>query len=446
MFGGRKCHRTGRYIAYVATTLFGGTNYSSVHLWDGQSATDTLVSVATDSSFPTNTFSDTPVLSPDGRYVAFLSTATNLTTNVVLAGTHVYLRDMQMSVTELIDVDTNGVGSVNCIGAVPSLSTNGQNVAFTAPDGGLVALDNNLALDVFLRNRTNETTELISARNPLLLNQSGGGISLVSQTSLSSDGRWLVFSSRSDDLVTNDFNADSDIFVADLLTGSNILVSVATNGNSGLGGASTSPVMSTNGRYVAFLSAATNLVTNDTIIANKVFYRDLLAGTTVLGSGDSNGLAFGNGDCQAPAMSQDGRYLAFVCKTNASTAAYSVFWRDMVSGQTALLVAGAASVPSVSLSVDGRYVCYGVTGPSQLLVWDSQASAVVYSNSTSFSGSIVPGGTRLVTGQTLLDFISKATLFTFPAGASAGNPAQWSSDGRYLRVRHLSHQRGAVGQ
>jgi TolB protein len=119
----------GRFIAFVATNR---QPYAmTVRLWDAQTGSNTLVSVAQDGSFPTNSVSDSPAVSPDGRFVVFVSNATNLTGNAVSNGFHVYLRDMQAGTTQLMDADTNGTGSFECAAVIPSLSTNGAWIAFS---------------------------------------------------------------------------------------------------------------------------------------------------------------------------------------------------------------------------------------------------------------------------------------------------------------------------
>ena len=141
----------GRFIAFDRRE---GTqsSYSSVHVWDSQGAVDTLVS-DNGSGVQANTSSYAPVITPDGQFVAFLSNVTNLTGNTVSNGCHVYLRNLQSSTTQLVDVDTNGIGSTDDYRASLSLSADGRFVAFSSPDGRLVSLDKNRATDVFVRPR-----------------------------------------------------------------------------------------------------------------------------------------------------------------------------------------------------------------------------------------------------------------------------------------------------
>jgi Tol biopolymer transport system component len=432
----------GRFIAFVATNKApAGT---SVQLWDAQTGTNILVSVAQDGSFPTNTLSDTPVLSPDGRFVVFVSNATNLVSNTISNGFHIYLRDVQAGLTQLVDTDTNGIGSTDNAGTIPSLSADGRLVVFSSPDGQLISADNNRALDVFLRDSAGGTNELISQRDLTIIPQTGDGISLLSQFSLSDDGRWIAFVSHADDLVPNDTNGASDIFVHDLTTGTNILVSVGTNGSPALGGFSANPVLSRNGRFVAFVSAATNLA--DGVSAynhaffNNIFLRDLQAGTTVAISVSSNGVS-GNNDSSAPALSQDGRWIAFLSKANnfipgVTGAGPMTYLRDMSSGSIVSLTGNSSSTLPPSMGSDGRYVAY-FGGSSQLWVRDTQLGANIYTNSAVVtSAGLSPTGTRLLyttsTGIFAVDLINKSNLFSIPAKVPIQNSAPWSADGRFF--------------
>jgi Tol biopolymer transport system component len=229
------------------------------------------------------------------------------------------------------------------------MTPDGRFIAFDGSDGGLVPQDNNKALDVFMREAVGGTTELISQR--AVTPQTGNGLSRIGPFALSADGRWLAFASSASDLVTNDFNNRDDVFVRDLLTGSNILVSVGTNGSAASGGAtsggaSSSPKISANGRCVVFVSKATNLVTNGNNAAVDVFLRDLQTGTTV--RVNTNGFSSTRGDCSSPVISGDGRYVAFLGKTNRTATYPSTFWCDVAAGMNVRLAAASFNSPAIS--------------------------------------------------------------------------------------------------
>ena len=301
----------GRFIAFARHEGSLGSGFSSVHVWDTQLTLDTLVS-DDGSGVPTNTASYMPVISTNGQFVAFLSNATNLVSNAVVNGSHVYLRNLPSSTTQLVDVDTNGIGSTADTLTSLSLSADGQCVAFSSPDGSLVSLDKNRAEDVFVRDLVAGTTEMVSQRDATVIPQAADAFSTLSPSSVSADGRWVAFASPADDLVPNDTNQEPDVFVRDLVNGTNALVSVGFAGGPALGGGSGNPVISTNGRYVVFISAATNLVAGPVNTCGNVFRRDLQAGTTVLVSVGTDGVSPGNDTASDPVISPDGRYVAFL--------------------------------------------------------------------------------------------------------------------------------------
>ena len=158
----------------------------------------------------------------------------------------------------------------------PVISADGRFVLFSSSANNLVPGDNGrLGLDIFLRDRASNTTALVSAN----FSGTGGGNGNSTAGQVSTNGRYVVFQSDASDLIAGDTNGISDIFVRDLQAGTNILVSVAGDG-SWANGASTDPVMTPDGRFVAFVSAASNLVANDTNGLADVFVRDLLNGAT----------------------------------------------------------------------------------------------------------------------------------------------------------------------
>jgi Tol biopolymer transport system component len=443
----------GRFIAFARHEGSTNSGYASVHVWDAQLASDTLVS-DNGSGVPTNTTSHTPNISPDGRFVAFLSNATNLVGNAVANGFHVYLRDLQSNTTQLVDVDTNGIGSTDDTLTTLSLSADGRFVAFSSPDGSLVSLDKNRADDVFVRDLVAGTTGMVSQRDAAVIPQTADGFSTLSPLSVSTDGRWVAFTSRADDLVPNDTNQALDVFVRDLVNGTNFLVSVASDGGPALGGSSENALISADGRYVVFISAATNLVTGPVNTNANVFRRDLQTGTTVLVSVGTDGVSPGNGDASLPVISPDGRYVAFLSSaTNLAAgmtggpnnSGLNTYWRDMNLGQIVGLngtnyYASGPYTYGPSLSSDGRYVAYayGGSGSSpKLHIWDTRLGMDIYTNAgTVTSAAIDPTGTKIlyrIANTLYVDNITtRSNLFSIQSTASIRNAACWSDDGSCL--------------
>ena len=328
----------GRFIAFVANVAgTAGTN-TAIYLWAAQTGMNTLVSANTNNALPAAAFCNSPVVSSNGRSVAFLSSASDLATNPLAGGCHLYLRNISAGTTCLLDADTNGAGSGLDSTTVPAMSADGQSIAFESFQGNLVSNDYNREYDVFLRNMSAGTTELISARHPLLPSLTPNGFSAFSAQPVSQDGRYLAFVSDADDLVVGDTNQLRDVLVRDLFTGTNILVSVGSGG-AGATGISFDPAISGDGRYVAFTSAATNLITGDTNNALDVFVRDLQTQTTFLVSANAAGTGEGNQDSYSPTISSDGPFVMFVSKAgNLAAGSFSgtenLFLPDRQAGAT----------------------------------------------------------------------------------------------------------------
>jgi Tol biopolymer transport system component len=436
----------GRFIVFVGNDNGTSGTTTAIYLWDGLSDSETLVSGDLSGNVPTNTLCDTPAVSADGQWVAFVSNATNLTANTLVGDYHAYLFDVPAGVTQLLDADTNGVGVGVNPAMVPALSAAGGVVAFESAD--LLNDNRHLTYDVFARDVATGATGLISARHPALPSQTPDGISSLTSFSVSSNGQFVAFYSDADDIVPNDTNGCRDVFVRDLVLGTNLLVSVNMNGVAG-DGISTDPAISGNGRYVAFTSSADDLVPGDTNQAQDVFIRDLQAGTTTLVSVSPDGITPGNADSYSPQISTDGRYVLFHSKASNLTAGSfgtgveNLFVRDLQLGTNYALT--TSGVTSASMTLDGRYVAFVDTagsGNGIVYTWDTQAAARVTTNAAAFGITLIaisPDGSKIayfggsgVFGLRVIDRLPNATAFV-----TGGNPAfhpglQFSTDGRFL--------------
>ncbi len=127
--------------------------------------------------------------------------------------------------------------------------------------------------------------------------------------SITPDGRYVAFESGASDLVAGDGNGTGDIFVRDLVAGTTVRASVDT-GEGDPDGVSYTPSISSDGRYVAFWSYASDLVAGDGNGTADIFVRDLVAGTTIRASVDAGG-GDPNDYSQYPSISADGGYVAF---------------------------------------------------------------------------------------------------------------------------------------
>jgi len=439
----------GRFIAFVANTNGSSGNTTCINLWDAQTGSTTLVSGNLSNAVPANSTCDWPAIDPSGRYVAFLSSSTNMTTNTLVGDYHLYLRDTQAGSTMLIDADTNGVGSALGAVTLPSLSVDARLVAFECPDGTLVSGDRNRDYDVFVRDLSTNTTQVISARHPSFPSATPNGPSMLSISSVSANGRFVAFASEAENLVANDTNLCRDVFVRDLLIGTNLLVSINSSGNASGDGVSTDPAISGDGRYVAFTSSAGNLVTGDTNKTQDVFVRDLQNATTLLVSVNTTGTGAGNGASYSPALSANGRYVLFRSKANnlvpgTFSGTENLFLRDLQAGTSYALT--TSGLVAASMNPSGRFIAFiDTAGASagKTYIWDSQSAQRVYTN-VSVSGissvSISPDGNRMVywagSGSSFNLFAAdRAGHANWPIGPgfAASHPGlRFSADGRFV--------------
>ena len=428
----------GRYVAFVVATNLPAT---SINLWDAQSTTTTLISQNLSGGVTTNDACLWPRLDSTGRYVAFLAAATNLTANLV-SGYNYYLRDTQAGTTLLVNVDTNGIGSGASSLTPPAICDDGHLVAFVCDDGNIIADDNNSATDVFARDVSAAATELISQHDSAQADGSTGFASGFSTISVCSNGLFIAFTSEGS-LVGTDTNHLRDVYLRDVANGTNILVSVNTNGVAA-SGISSEPSVDATGRYVVFSSSATDLVSGDTNKSVDVFIRDMASGTTTLVSKNFGGTGEGSADSLSPLVSADARYVLYYSLANNLTAGTfagrNLFLRDLQLGTNyALTLSGAGNV---SMTPDGRRVAFiDITGSSKLYVWDTLTAKRIYTNTGAFSPAfspvtaISPDGNQVAWFDTQLKLASLVSnSLTVVSSGSASNRlgARFSNDGRFL--------------
>jgi Tol biopolymer transport system component len=439
----------GRFVAFVGNasgTL--GTN-TCIYVWDAQSGTTTLASGDLSNAVPPNSTCDWPALDNSGRFVVFLSNATNLVANTLAGDLHLYLRDLLSATTTLVDADTNGLGAGVSLATIPRLSADGRLVAFESAGLNLVPDDRNRSYDVFVRDTAAALTELISVRDPTLPCLTPNGPGTFSPLCLSADGRYLAFASEADNLVPGDTNGGSDVFVRDLVTSTNILVSVSTNGASSGDGASTDPAISSDGRYVVFTSSADNLVAGDTNKARDVFVRDLQAGTTILASLGTNGVSPGSGDSYLPMIGANNRFLFFHSKaTNLARATFSgtenLFMRDLQARTNTALTTGG--LYSSTMTPNRLYLSFSASSTS-MTVQDAQAGTQLSTFSVGTSASSAqasPDGKWIVwsqAGSLYARYRTAGTNFIVSPQCPASHAGlRFSADSRFLAHATIAAQ------
>lgn len=250
----------------------------------------------------------------------------------------------------------------------PSISADGRYVAFQSAADNLIPDDRNPSWDIFVRDRQTGTTELISVSSGGVQ-----GIGESTQPSISADGRFVAFNSYADNLVANDQNQQWDVFVRDRSAHTTELVSISSSGEQG-NHRSESPSpqsISGDGRYVVFQSDSTNLVPGDNEVRWKIYLRDRVRHTTELISLSSGGQR-ADRNCRWPSISGDGRYVTFESsatnltpeKPGQSWEFYNVFMRDRQTGKTELVSVspsgktGDHNSTNATLSADGRYIAF----------------------------------------------------------------------------------------
>jgi Tol biopolymer transport system component len=224
----------------------------------------------------TNGWNQDPSVSADGRYVAFTSSASNLVRGDTNKLPDVFVRDVATGRTTRVSVTSagkQGTGKKYSNGSnAPVISSDGRYVAFHSDMANLVPGDTNKVFDIFVHDRVTGKTQRISVSSSGAQANAESG----SGASFTSDDRYVAFSSIATNLVADDRNDITDVFVRDLRTNTTRLVSLGLHGQGddaswiGLGTAFTR-----DGRYLLFASWAANLVAGDTNEVADVFLRDL---------------------------------------------------------------------------------------------------------------------------------------------------------------------------
>jgi Tol biopolymer transport system component len=304
----------GRFIAFesVADNLSTAddNNVRNVFVRDTMFGTTTLVSQAPDGSAASGDSSH-PSISANGTMIAFDSTGHNLTADDTKTFTNVYARNMETGEITLVSRPFGGTADGNSY--APTIDRDGRRIAYTSDADNLSNKDNNAYTNVFVTDLQTKFTSAVSLPTGGFLSQDpsdGDSADAV----ISADGRYVAFVSYANNFVDESIRTPqiADVFRRDVQASKTELVSRATgpDGEPALA-SSAHPSISGDGRFVAFDSAAGNLSTEDTADSD-VFVRNVEDGVTTLvdrATGGSGAVA--NGDSFAPALSRDGRFVAF---------------------------------------------------------------------------------------------------------------------------------------
>lgn len=386
---------SGRYVTFTSDAsnlVAGDTNgRSDVFVRDRATGTVTRVSVSS-SGAQGNGDSNDPAMTPDGRFVAFVSDAPNLVPGDTNGLPDVFVHDLLTGTTDRVSLTSTGFQSGCCLFSSDgvAISADGRYVAFVSWASDLVPGDTNGVGDVFIRDRAARTTTRVSVSST-----GTQADAAVNNVAISADGRSVAFESIASNLVPNDTNAAYDVFVRDLPTGTTTRVSVSSSGaqTGSAAGGSYGPALSSDGRYVAFFSDATTLVPHDTNRAPDVFVHDRSTGATTRVNLSTSGAQANGATFEPPAISADGRYVTFSSSASnlgplglggCAGCQQEVFVRDLFAGLTS----------QVSLSLSGTLPNGDSDGPvvsadGQHIVFASAATDLVGHDTNGFEDVFV---------------------------------------------------------
>jgi Tol biopolymer transport system component len=298
---------TGRFIAFasLAGNLVEGddNDYFDVYVHD-RIANHIVRASVTESSSEPNGVSRDPYISGDGRYVTFSSNATNLVAEGANTNVDIYVRDLFLNQTSKVSVRPAGVftelNSWN-----PAISADGRHVVFTSGDSGLVPGDVEGPQDIFVRDLKTWAIERVSVSTAGAEANERNGVAAIN-----ADGSVVAWWSRADNLVEGDDNSQDDIFVRDRVAGTTERINLSSAGEQASGGGSWHVSITDSGRFLVFLSGASNLVDEDINEHGDIFSHDRLTGITRRHSLTPSG-AGGNDYSRTPSVSPNGMYIAF---------------------------------------------------------------------------------------------------------------------------------------
>lgn len=380
----------GRYVVFqsnatdlVSSPTVTGSN-SQIYIRDRYTNTTQLVSVNSAGTNAGNSWSQAPTISSDGRYVAFNSPATNLTATNPGGTIEVYVRDLVNQTTTLASASSTGAAA-NSTAYDGSISGDGNFVVFRSSASNLMSGVVPSSEQVFMKDLTDSSVKLISKN-------ASGAMANANTTGprVSCEGRFIVFLTNATNL-PGQTSAIWNIYLADMLHGGAI-TDITPNVPSGTSfGAMT---ISCNGAYIGFNSDASNLVSSDTNSQVDAFVYDRIANSFDLVSKSSGG-TLGNGTSGEVSVSNDGRFAAYSSgATNLVSSDtnndYDIFLHDRLSGTTELVSKNASGTQAngfsfqPNISSNAKYIVYASTA-TNLISGYSNSNGLGYAAETGIS-------------------------------------------------------------
>ncbi len=403
----------GRFVAFStdASDLVAGDTNGGFDIFVHDLATGVTERVSVDSAGAEADFeSYEPSLSANGQFVVFASAATNLIAGDTNGVTDVFVHDRASGTTERVSVATSGTqGALDSY--KPTISADGQVVAFFSQATTFASGDTNNAPDIFVHERATGLTTCVSV-------DSAGGLAdgASDAPSISADGKVVAFESDATNLVAGDSNGTTDIFVHERASGTTRRVSVDSAGAQGAG-SSSDPALSSDGRFVALRSSSDQLVPGDGNGVSDTFVHDCTTGLIERVSVDSAGVE-GNGVSYHPSLSADGQIVAY----------YS-FASNLVAGDANV----AHDVFVHSRCVDASWSTYGVgfagtngipafTAQGDPLLGTTVTVALANSSNATTLAYVLIGGTSILVptgkGGDLLVAPSSTIVLVLPTGGA----------------------------
>ncbi|MBW4513792.1 MAG: hypothetical protein KME11_01040 [Timaviella obliquedivisa GSE-PSE-MK23-08B] len=358
--------------------------------------------------------------------------------------------------TRIIQLDERS----DTVDTAPVLSANGRYLAFAYGLGNLVPNDPaGEGSDIFLLDLVTKQIQLVSVSSQ---GANGNRFAFFDSLSISGDGRYVAFASDADNLVPNDGNGETDVFVRDILSGTTILASVSSNGSQLAANTrdfNLRPAISANGQFVVFQSQANNLVPNDTNNDDQdIFVRDLGAGTTTRVSVNSLGEqskpwnVIASADSRTPSISGDGRFVAFesnainLDRRDTGANNFDIFVHDRQTSQTRQVSVNSQGSVAVGESSKETSIGFSKTSWSSNAVISANGRYVVFQSGAT---NLIPSDNNdrvdvfrhdLQTGETGLVSVGlNGSLANAGSSIGLSGNGAISSDGRYVVFQSLAN-------
>ncbi|MCS5715543.1 cell wall-binding repeat-containing protein [Herbiconiux sp. CPCC 205716] len=324
-----------------------------------------LVSRAADNSSPADSPAFSAATSPDGRFVVFVSAASNIA-SVTSPYSQVYLKDRANGTTRV--VSSVGGNSGNGHSSAPDVSDDGSIVSFRSFATNLTPTPTGTtAAQLLIWSRSSGDISLASTadgRTPTAANYD------VGQAELAGDGRTVAFVTSATNLVSTPTNGNAQIYKRDLISATTQMVSITESPSpQGSPSNSFSPSISFDGRFIAFETAG-ELTAAPTAGLPQIYRRDTMVGDTDLVSVSRSGSSASNSISRSPSISADGRFVAFESAATdltdlARPGSFQIYLRDLqanlnrlVSKDNSGTTAATGTSSKASISPDGRQVSY----------------------------------------------------------------------------------------